>query len=211
MVPFTVALNAISEFLVWQRRFQSIEGFLHDLEGFALLQWAAHGGGVGAIVEIGSYVGRSTAFLAAGSQRAGREKVHAVDHFGGSPEHQAGQAFASGILAQEGTTLHRFERNLRQLDLLHHVVPVVASSEVAATGWSGPIRLLFIDGDHSYEASKRDFELWSKFVVPKGAICFHDIGVWPGVTRCYEEILASDTAYRVQASFESLRILEKLR
>ncbi len=34
---------------------------------------------------------------------------------------------------------------------------------------------LFIDGDHSYEGVKKDFELYSPFVKEGGAIIFHDI------------------------------------
>tara|TARA_B100001093_G_C26854879_1_gene1026909 strand:+ start:2416 stop:3174 length:759 start_codon:yes stop_codon:yes gene_type:complete len=37
------------------------------------------------------------------------------------------------------------------------------------------IDFLFIDGDHSYEGVKRDFELYSPFVNENGLIIFHDI------------------------------------
>ena len=36
------------------------------------------------------------------------------------------------------------------------------------------IDLLFIDGDHSYEGVKLDFELYSKLLSPKGVIILHD-------------------------------------
>ena len=210
MVPSLAnALQVVADFLSWQDRFRGLEGFLHDLEGYTLLQLAATGGGVGAVVEVGSYLGRSTAFLAAGSRTAGREQVVAVDHFRGSPEHQAGQAFASPVLAREGSTFARFQENLRRLDLADHVTPVVASSAEAAGRWAGPIRLLFIDGDHSYEESGRDFALWSPFVVPHGLVCFHDIGTWPGVTRFYEELRQRGPAYREVLAVLSLRVVEK--
>ena len=35
--------------------------------------------------------------------------------------------------------------------------------------------LLFIDGDHTYEGVKADYELYSGFVKPGGVIAFHDI------------------------------------
>jgi hypothetical protein len=35
--------------------------------------------------------------------------------------------------------------------------------------------LLFIDGDHTYEGIKSDFELYSGFVKPGGVVAFHDI------------------------------------
>lgn len=39
----------------------------------------------------------------------------------------------------------------------------------------GRIDFLFIDGDHSYEGVKQDFEMYSPFVKPGGLIAFHDI------------------------------------
>jgi hypothetical protein len=48
------SLGLLSDFLTWQHRFASVEGFLHDLEGYVWMQLAAKGGGVGAIVKIGS-------------------------------------------------------------------------------------------------------------------------------------------------------------
>jgi len=35
--------------------------------------------------------------------------------------------------------------------------------------------LIFIDGDHSYEGVKRDFELYQELLSPRGHIIFHDI------------------------------------
>lgn len=203
-------LSTVADFLKWQHRFAGIEGFLTDLEGYTLLQLAAHGGGLGAIVEIGSFLGRSTAFLATGSKLVGRERVVAVDHFRGSPEHQAGQAYAHEVLARDGTTFHQFQANVRSLGLEDYVVPMVAESAEAAKQWQGPIRLLFIDGDHSYEASRQDFELWSPFVAPHGVICFHDIPGWPGVTKFYEELIASNTGYRQIGAAQSLRVVTRI-
>jgi hypothetical protein len=36
------------------------------------------------------------------------------------------------------------------------------------------IDVLFIDGDHSYEGVKLDFELYSKLLAPKGVVILHD-------------------------------------
>ena len=203
-------LSAIADFLECQQRFAALEGFLADLEGYALLQLAAGGPGTRAIVEIGSFLGRSTAFLAAGSKGAGREKVVAVDHFRGSPEHQPGQRYSHPILTQEGSTFNRFQQNLQRLGLEDHVTPIVTSSPEAAGRWQGPIRLLFIDGDHSYEASRQDFELWSPFVIPHGMICFHDIPGWEGVTRFYRELMSGTNAYREVGTVLSMKIVQKV-
>jgi len=37
------------------------------------------------------------------------------------------------------------------------------------------VDILFIDGDHSYDGIKRDFEMYSHLVSPEGIIIFHDI------------------------------------
>jgi hypothetical protein len=145
MAPsFVNDIRTIADFLKVQSAFRDIEGFLHDLEGYALLQLAALGGGIGAIVEIGSYLGRSTAFLASGTKSAGREKVVAVDHFRGSPEHQAGGEYASKTLIRDGTTFHHFQHNLRRVGLEEYVTPMVACCADAASEWTRPIRLLVI-------------------------------------------------------------------
>ncbi len=49
----------------------------------------------------------------------------------------------------------------------------------AAKEWNTPIDLLFIDGDHSYEAVARDWEDWHRFVVPGGVVLLHDARVFP--------------------------------
>ena len=203
------SLTVAVDFAEWQRRFADVQGFLFDLEGYTLLQLAAHGEGDGAIVEIGSFMGRSTAFLAAGSASTGREKVYAVDHFKGSPEHQPGESYADPVLAAEGSTYRVFEENLKRLGLRDQVVPIRSTSAKAARNWRGPIRLLFIDGDHDYASVKRDYGAWSPFIVPGGYICFHDVELWPGVTRFFNELIESTPTLRVAFTAWSLKVVEK--
>lgn len=42
-------------------------------------------------------------------------------------------------------------------------------------GLTGEFDMLFIDGDHSYEACKKDYEEFSPYVKKGGLIVFHDI------------------------------------
>lgn len=44
--------------------------------------------------------------------------------------------------------------------------------------------VVFIDGDHSYEGVKRDFELYKPLVRKGGVIAFHDIALHPKETGC---------------------------
>jgi hypothetical protein len=180
------------------------------MEGYALLQLAAHGEGAGAIVEIGSFMGRSTVFLASGSKSTGREKVFAVDHFKGSREHQFGQQFATPVLQTEGSTFGVFAANMRRLDLSDYVHPIQSSSVDAARAWRDPIRLVFIDGDHAYESVRQDYLLWSPYVAHRGYICFHDVGSAAEVTRFYEELLRGEKYLREVATVQSLKIVQKV-
>lgn len=206
---FDLALSHIVDFLAVQHQLSSVGGFLYDLEGYMLLQLAAYGEGTGAIVEIGSFMGRSTAFMALGARRTGREKVYAVDHFKGSREHQAGERFAAPVLEREGTTFGVFEANLKRLGLYEQVTPIRASSIEAAQTWQGPIRLLFIDGDHAYESVEEDFRLWSPFVVNLGFVAFHDYGAAADVTRFCDELLKETRSFRSVCTVQSLKILQR--
>jgi predicted O-methyltransferase YrrM len=51
--------------------------------------------------------------------------------------------------------------------------------------------LVFIDGDHSYEGVKRDWETWSGRISKRGIAAFHDAVSWPGVAKLIGEILDS--------------------
>jgi predicted O-methyltransferase YrrM len=67
-----------------------------------------------------------------------------------------------------------------------------------------PIDFLFIDGDHSYQGVKKDFELYAPLVRPGGIIAFHDINstIAPGVQRFWQEIAAAhETAECVVSEF----------
>lgn len=64
------------------------------------------------------------------------------------------------------------------------------------------VDFLFVDGDHRYEAVRRDYELYGPFVRPGGVIAFHDIrpggrGDKNGVARLWRE-LADDSGSFVE-------------
>jgi glycosyltransferase involved in cell wall biosynthesis len=204
-------IRVVNEFRRLAELFETVTGYLSPGEGHALMLLAAHGYGLGEIVEIGSFLGRSTCWLAHGTKMTGREKITAVDHFRGSPEHQAGKKHECGVLVEDGTTYHRFMENITRLQVADFVSPVVAGSETAAATWTSPIRLLFIDGNHSYDASRQDFEMWSRHLIPGGYVGFHDIDGWPGVTTFYRELLAGNPDYEEVLAVDSLRVVRKKR
>jgi glycosyltransferase involved in cell wall biosynthesis len=202
------SLREVDEFARLSAQFADVAGFLSPLEGYALHRLAKNGPGRGNVVEIGSLMGLSTCWLSSGSKAAGRLPVMAVDHFKGSPEHQADGSHPIEAIAKTGTTLPRFRANIERKGLSDSVVVREGASADVAAQWSHPIRLLFIDGDHSYKATRQDAEAWSRHVAPEGLMAFHDVGVWPGVTIFYNELLAAGDWLEVLHA-QSLRVVQR--
>lgn len=205
-----LVFQSVTEFEKLRRSFEDVQGFLDPLEGYTLYHLAKKGPSRGAIVEIGSLFGRSTCWLAAGACDAKRDKVVAVDHFLGSPEHQSDGSAPISELANGGSTYPKFIANLQRFNLREWVDVRVGNSLQIAAAWQLPIRLLFIDGDHSYEASKADADAWCKFVAVGGLVAFHDVGVFQGVTDCFGELRSDDTHWKLVSRTGSIGVLQRL-
>jgi predicted O-methyltransferase YrrM len=154
-----------------------VRGFLPDGEGLRLYEWALETATMGPILEIGSYCGRSTIWLA----QAAKEKqslVFAVDHHRGSEEHQPGESHHDTELVDakgDVDTLTMFRRNIRLAGLENEVIPVVTDSTRFARSWSGQLGMVFIDGGHSLSAALADFRAWAPRVLPGGILAIHDV------------------------------------
>ena len=169
------------------RRMKHVRGWLRAPDGHLLYNLARRGPGSGAIVEIGSAWGRSTACLAAGTRAAGRELVTAID------PHTGDDWFLNEIHQDRVDTFSEFRANIERLGLTEWVEPVrLTSDEAAATIPQAPIRLLFIDGLHTYEGIAADIGHWVPRVVSGGVIVFDD---YPnpdpsiGVRQAVDELL----------------------
>jgi predicted O-methyltransferase YrrM len=135
--------------------------------------------GLGRIVEIGSWKGRSTICLAEGAKIAGQEKIIAIDPHKGSSEHQQEEIKAD--------TFAEFTKNIAEASVADYVEPKVMTSKEAAVSFSDPVELCFIDGAHEYEFVKEDCDLWFPKIINGGIIAFHDTISWPGPKKVVEE------------------------
>ena len=147
-------------------------------EGRLLYRLAADADLNGCIVEIGSWHGRSTIWLAAGAKAGRGARVVAIDPHTGTHLRAAGE-----------TTELVLRANLEQAGVGDQTELVAATSEETAAEWSRPISLLWIDGDHEYESVKRDFVLWEPHLLPDAVVALHDTFVWPGPERVVHEFL----------------------
>jgi predicted O-methyltransferase YrrM len=161
-----------------------VEGWLGPREGALLYRLASEADPSGCIVEIGSWQGKSTIWLAAGS-RAGRgARVVAIDPHTGTY-----------LRADGETTEPALRHNLDRAGVSDQVDVVVATSEAAAAGWTRPVSLLWIDGDHEYESVRRDLELWEPHLLPSATVALHDTFVWRGPERVVRERLIRSRRY----------------
>jgi predicted O-methyltransferase YrrM len=141
----------------------------------------------GAIVEIGSFKGKSTVLLATMAKKYGLGSVVAID------PHQ-GLSYLGPDAPQQSPTFEDFLSNVRSAGLDANVEVRRAFSRDVAKTWSRPIRLLWIDGDHSYKGCKEDFDLFSPFLADGAVVAFHDaLNAVEGPIRVFtEEVLPSD-------------------
>lgn len=96
-----------------------------------------------------------------------------------------GGEFGGGYNARRKWFYHRFARRGQRLHLLQgdsHSEEMVERAKSALGGEL--IDYLFIDGDHTYEGVKRDFELYSPLVRRGGIIAFHDVAEHPSYIGC---------------------------
>ena len=139
-----------------------VDGWLSESQGRELFATAARARGRGAIVEIGSWKGRSTIWLAFGARLAG-QRVVAVDRHAGSREFP------------DARTYDEFAANMRRAGVEDVVIPMVMSSETAAAQLAGPVEILFIDGDHSDEGAGADADTWLPRLIDGGTVLMHDV------------------------------------
>ena len=183
-----------------QRVATTIEGWLSNAQGCALFRAAAATTGKGRIVEIGSWKGRSTAWLAAGARLSGA-RVVAVDPHTGSREDP------------DAATLAEFHANLARAGVAGHVEPLVMTSAEAARAFDAPIELLFIDGDHTYDAVRLDADLWLPKLVEGGTVMFHDVGTagYSGPRRVFRDSICWSSRFEGIARVGSMVIARRTR
>jgi predicted O-methyltransferase YrrM len=158
-----------------------LDGFTAPVE-LSLLYHLSLAGGRGAVVEIGSYLGRSTVVLASAAAEQGRDPVVAVD------PHTA----ALGIEGErQRDTRAEFLGNVERAGLRSHVRLLHMTSAEAAAQWPGdPVRLLFVDGWHSREAVLEDAFGWAPFLAPDSCVVFDDFLPFQGVRAAVRELRA---------------------
>ncbi len=196
---------------------EAAKGFMPEEEGLALYEAAHAYAPLGPVLEIGTYCGKSTVYLAAAARARGATVV-TVDHHHGSEEHQQGWEYHDPSLVDPRTgrldTVGEFRGTMAAAGVEDTVVAVLGRSADVARLWGRPLGLLFIDGGHTEEAAQADYEGWSPHVAPGGALAIHDVFPDPAdggrpPYNVYRRALDSG-AFTEVAAQGSLRVLRRL-
>jgi predicted O-methyltransferase YrrM len=167
---------------------RAIPGYMTDREARHLAMLVACTKGTGEILEIGSFMGKSTVLLSRAAERVhGNPKIVAVD-----PLTQPSETDPN--IPNHRPSRDDFYINLKEADVDQHVEFHEMLSHKLARKWSRSIRLLWIDGDHTWKGAASDFDNFDPHLSPGGIIALHDVmHYFDGPTRVFiERILASD-------------------
>ncbi len=166
-------------------RMEPIEGWFSREEGdllFRSVEQVIRSVQSGAVVEIGSYCGRSTVVLGSVVQALRPSgKVYAID------PHEGVLSGESGTVSMP-SSLPSFLKNIEAAGL-KDVVSLIRKKSFEVS-WTEPIAFLLIDGLHDYENVSRDYAHFERYLVSGALVAFHDYAdIWPGVRKCVDSLL----------------------
>jgi hypothetical protein len=147
----------------YQKPNPEIVGFIWDGELDWLYEKATQ---MDSVIEIGSWIGRSTHALLSGCKGT----VYAVDHFNGSDS----VFLKLSSVAEKVDIQALFLKNVGHFPNLQ--LKKMDSIEASKLFEPKSIDMVFIDGDHNYDQVKADIEAWKP--VCKKLLCGHDL--WEG-------------------------------
>lgn len=134
------------------------------------------------IVELGTYLGRSTAFFALSRPDA---LVLTIDIC---------KQYDCKVKIPDGISPEALKAG--------NIVQIAGDSNEVVKRFNWPIDLLFIDSRHTYEDCKKDIEAWTPFVKPGGFVMFHDYikdtpeyPGFPGVVKAVDEWMLDNTRF----------------
>ncbi|MCX5706434.1 MAG: class I SAM-dependent methyltransferase [Candidatus Omnitrophica bacterium] len=190
------------------KEYEDIEGWLTDKEAYGLYNIASKLKGKATLVEIGSWKGKSTYCIAKGLKKG---KIYSIDSF-----NAAGEPGSKLIYQQqkgERLLLEQFKDKMIQLGVINKIEVLQGYSEQFINYFT-EIDFLFIDGDHSIDGCKYDFEHYSPLIKPGGYLAFHDY--YPerldlGPSWVIRNMLMKNKNYTFFRQYDSLYIAKKVK
>lgn len=140
----------------------------------------------GRFVEVGSWMGKSIAYMAAVAPKD--ISLFAVDTFKGSPEEEIHTREIDRI---GGDLRAVYDANLRALNIHERITTLqLTSLEAAATFHDASLDAVFIDAAHTFDSVKEDIEAWLPKVRRGGILAGHDYDdYFPGVKLAVHAVI----------------------
>lgn len=129
------------------------------------------------IIEIGSYLGRSTSYLIELANKSKKNiSLISIDTFNGSKEHTKTNFY------------DEFSSNINNLDIKYPLVVLKGDSkDIIKFIPDNSIFCIMIDASHEYEDVKSDINMCIPKIKKGGILCGDDYD-WPGVKRAVDEL-----------------------
>jgi len=161
---------------------EQLEGLVSPFVGEELSRLAYHVQEHRAIVNLGTFKGKSACYLAAGAARGLGAHVYAVDAWD-LPGNVSGRYHYTA--AYKECVKQVASTGLKNISLVQ--------AQSADIGWARHLEvgLLFIDASHLYEDVKADYLAWRDLLSPGAYVVFDDYKTAknPGVTKLIRELV----------------------
>lgn len=116
-----------------------------------------------------------------------------------------GGAFGGGYQEDRSVVLRGYAQRGQALHLLRMDSHAPATLQTVGDVLDGrQVEFLMVDGDHTYDGVRRDFELYSPLMAPGGLIAFHDVLPHPGDPQCEVDRLWDE----LKRDFEHCELLD---
>lgn len=167
-------------------KLKNVDGLVSDAEGRKLAELAGQVSPGEEIVEIGSYTGKSTCYMAAAALPSLR--VWAIDLWdlklpNAKPGRRNKHKYKVAFNSSEAFEIFRQRTSALNVEWIR------AESAQAAKLWNRRIGLLFIDGAHDRKSVAEDYQLWSPWVVNGGWLAMHDATPGSKVQEVIDEVI----------------------
>ncbi len=154
-------------------KFSNIFTHLSDDEKIKIFGLASSLNSGSVIVEIGSYLGASSCYIASGA-KSSNSILHCIDTW---QNHEMSEGIRD--------TFEEFKKNT--ISLSKYIEIHKGFSAEIAKKFDQEIDMIFFDGGHSYETINSDWNNWSPKLKKNAIVVFHDTGWAEGVNKVIEE------------------------
>lgn len=157
---------------------RKIDGWMDEIELNWLAEQAAK---CQKIVEVGSWLGRSTTVLAENTSGL----VFAVDTWLGAPE------IPQELIGPPGWLFAEFKKNTKGLPVIPVQMLSVQAAGLFKRAGICDLDMIFIDASHDYVSVKADILAWQPLLKTGGILCGHDYSTYVGVRQAVDELLGA--------------------